>query len=219
MADLSKIDARIQIENRLAEVSSALKNLDKLNAKAESLELELSKLKAQEAAILSDNTREDELKLPDLLAVRGLCDLKAAAIAVLRDAPSTGNFCGPIPGKITQAEEQVHCAGDDAARFLAAYHAAVVVRLKKAIQEATSAFIQEEDAHDLFQIAARHPTVRTILWMQLPSFVKQAIAGYSHDIREARLLQAVWSDLQSSADAIGGELAVSIPDPWLEALD
>ena len=45
-----------------------VKNLDKLTNKAESIELELSKFRAQEAAILADQSRDDEAKLGDLLA-------------------------------------------------------------------------------------------------------------------------------------------------------
>ena len=65
-------------------------------------------------------------------------------------------------------------------------------------------------------LASRHYNVRQIHLFNLPVFHKDHITGYREDIRVARTLDNVWSDLLASADAIGGELSVSVPDPWME---
>src|SRR6185437_13095141 len=87
--DLSKLDSKIAIESRLVVVKQGLAELDKLTGKAEKLESELAKLKEDEVAILKDQSREDDAKLPDLLSVRGAADLKQAAINGLRGEPSS----------------------------------------------------------------------------------------------------------------------------------
>ena len=82
MPEIKKIDAKIAVESKLADVTKALAALDKLTTRAELLELELSQLRAQEAEILKDETKSDESKLPNLLGVRGKIDLKSAADAL-----------------------------------------------------------------------------------------------------------------------------------------
>jgi hypothetical protein len=216
MADLNKTDASAAITERLAIVKDNLKKLDKLVGKAEQLEAELAKLKSDEMAILKDS-RDDEAKLPELLHIRGAIDLKQATVDSFRgEKSSRGNNVAKEQGSIEVAEKAVHDAGDDVARFFNAFYDATKVRLKEAIQEATKSFIRPEDGDELMNLASRHPNVKQLHFFNLPIFHKGHITGYTEDVRVARNLDNVWADLLASADAIGGELAVSIPDPWLD---
>jgi hypothetical protein len=89
------------------------------------------------------------------------------------------------------------------------------VRLRDTIQETTAAFIRPEDGDELMNLASRHPNVKQIHFFNLPIFHKGHVTGYREDVRVARTLDNVWSDLLASADAVGGELAPSIPEPWI----
>jgi hypothetical protein len=216
MSDLSKLDCRIAIESRLADVKAALKELDKLTAKAESLELELSKLKAQESAILADNSKDDESKLPDLLAVRGLIDMKASAIAVLRGTPSQGNNRPGEKGKVELAQEAVSAAGTVVSQFLRAFHDAAKLTFQEHIANVTSAFVLPEDVGFVTSVASRHPTFRQLSAWSPPLFAEDHIRGWSDATSLARHLDLIWQQLLETAEAIPHEFApVSIPDPWL----
>lgn len=64
-------------------------------------------------------------------------------------------------------------------------------------------------------LASRHPVVKQIHFFSAPIFRKHFQHGNADVIRDARLLEAIWGDLAKVADEIPGEMAVSIPDPWL----
>jgi hypothetical protein len=214
--DLSKLDARVAIESRLATIKKQLTDFDKLTANAEKLEAELANLKDGEAAILKDQSRSDDAKLPDLLTVRGKIDLKQAAITALRGEPSRGNNTKPVLGKIEIVEQSLAKAGEDVSQFLKAYHDATLVNLQATIQEATSTFIVAADHDALWNLASHHPDVKQIHFFSPPVFAKHFQHGYKEVVVHARNLQAVWDNLADVADRIPGEMAVSIPDPWLE---
>lgn len=214
--ELSKLDARVAIESRLATIKKSLTEFDKLTANAEKLEAELTNLKEGEAAILKDQSRSDDAKLPDLLAIRGKIDLKQAAIDVLRGLPSSGNNTKPVPGKIEIVEQALMKAGEEVSQFLKAYHDATLVNLQATINEATALFILPEDHQQLWNLASRHPTVREVHFFSLPVFMKHFQHGYKEVVVHARNLQANWDYMVDLADRIPGEMAVSIPDPWLE---
>jgi hypothetical protein len=213
--ELSKAEAKFAIEKRLTVVKDSLGALDKLTAKTGQLEEELSKLKSDEAAILKDESRDNDAKLPDFLSIRGSIELRQAEIATLRGEPSHGNNTLPVPGKINETEHAVAKAGEDASRFVEAYHAAVLVAFQTTVKSSTAAFINPEDIHDLMQIAGRHPAVRQLRAFSVPSFAKVFGRGYEDAINSARMLPVIWSQLIEAADTIPGKLSVSIPDPWL----
>lgn len=214
--DLSKLDSKIAIEDRLSTVKKLLADFDKLTAKAKGLEAELVKLKENESTILQDERRNDADRLPDLLTVRGQIDLKQAAITALRGEPSHGNNTKPTPGKIEIVEQALTKAGEVVSQFLAAFHAAVLVNLKDTIQSTTAAFIRAEDIQELMHLAGRHPTVKQLHFISLPVFAKHFQDGYKEVVSNARNLEATWGYLSEVADSVPGELAVSIPDPWLD---
>lgn len=216
MAELSKLDARVAIESRLATIKKQLSDFDKLTGKAEALEAELANLKQGEAAILRDQTRSDEAKLPDLLTVRGKIDLKQASINDLRGLPSSGNNTKPIPGKIEIVEQAISKAGEAVSQFLDAFHAAVLVNLQNTIQSTTMAFVRAEDVQELMNLARRHPTIKQLHFFNRPIFGKHHQQGYKEVVYNARNLEATWAYLSEVADSIPGQLEVSIPDPWLE---
>jgi hypothetical protein len=214
--DLSKLDAKIAIEGKLANVQSSLKVFSQLTAKAEKLEAELAALKSQEEAILNDERRTDADRLPDLLTVRGQIDLKQTAVDQLRGKPAVGNNAKPTTGKIGLAEEVVSKAGEVVGQFLVAYHHAIKVALDDKIADACNGFITKEDRPLLLALAANHPDVKQVHYFDHPIFIKSPVRGYADDIVHARALDIKWSQMAELADKIGGELSVSIPDPWLE---
>jgi hypothetical protein len=213
--ELSKTDAKTAIEKRLTAVKDKLAALDKLTTKAGQLEAEIAKLKSDEAAILKDESRDNDAKLPDFLSIRGSIELRQAEIATLRGEPSRGNNTLPVPGKIDEAEHAVAKAGEDASRFVEAYHAAALVAFQTTVKSSTASFINPEDIHDLMQIAGRHPAVRQLRAFSVPSFAKFFGRGYEDAINSARILPVIWSQLLEAADTIPSKLSVSIPDPWL----
>lgn len=162
MPELIKLDARIAVESKLADVAKALDTLDKLTAKAESLELELSKLKAQESALLKDDPRSDESKLPNLLGVRGKIDLKIAAIETLRGKPAVSNNIQAVKGKIDVASEELQVIGEKVSQLFKAWNDASLVAYHAHTVEATKAFVQPEDHPTLRQLCARHPLYRQL---------------------------------------------------------
>jgi hypothetical protein len=216
MSDLSKLDARIAIESRLADVKSALKNLDTLEAKAQKLEAELLALKANEADILNDLEHTDEEKLPSLLQARGLIDLKQSAVDNLRGRPAQGNEKPAISGKVTLAQEVVARAGDAVQQFLQAWHDATLMTFKRHVGDATAAFINPKDIDELMVIAGRHPVVRQIqMWVQ-PFFLKDHLRGWNDAVHQARSLEPIWDNLLATSDAIPGDFEpVSVPHTWL----
>jgi hypothetical protein len=140
MAELSRIDSKIAIEDQLSTVRSALSGLDKLTAQAEKLKAELGDLKNKKSAILKDPSRDDEAKLPDLLAIRGKIDLKQSSIDDLRGLPSHGNNTKPTPCKIEIVEQAISKAGEVVSQFLTAFHYAILVNLKTTIQNLQKPF-------------------------------------------------------------------------------
>jgi hypothetical protein len=117
--------------------------------------------------------------------------------------------------KLTKPEHAVAKAGEDASRFVEAYHAAALVAFQTTVKSSTAAFINPEDIHDLMQIAGRHPAVRQLRTFSVPSFAKVFGRGYEDAINSARMLPVISSQLIEAADTIPGKLSVSIPDPWL----
>jgi hypothetical protein len=90
------------------------------------------------------------------------------------------------------------------------------VNLRATIQEATAIFILPEDHDALWNLASHHPTIKQVTFYSLPIFAKHFQYGYKEVIVHARNLEGTWGDLVRVADSIPGEMAVSIPDPWLE---
>jgi hypothetical protein len=81
---------------------------------------------------------------------------------------------------------------------------------------ATEGFITKEDVPHLLMIAANHPDVKQVQNIDHPVFMKNWERGYADDVRNARVLDIKWSQMAETADKIGGELSVSIHDPWME---
>jgi hypothetical protein len=107
MPEISKLDSTIAVGVKLDNVKSALSVLNKLTAKAEKLEAELADLKDKKAALLKDE-RGDDVKLSELLALRGKIDLKSAAIAHLRGEPSKGNHTAAVKSGKTVSGKAIH---------------------------------------------------------------------------------------------------------------
>jgi hypothetical protein len=215
MADISKVDAHIALESRLLDVSNALRALDQLVSKAEGLEAELAVLKAKESGILSDSSKSDDKKLPDLLNVRGSIDLKQASIDALRGVKGTNNVPA-IKGQVEQAEEQVAAKATIVSQFLTAFHAAALVTLEQHIAKQTEAFVLPSHVPELMITAGKHPNVRQLQAFWAPLYLKDIVRGYDEAISQARSLPAIWKNLSDVADGIPHDLApVSIPDPWL----
>jgi hypothetical protein len=215
MPELTKLDAKIAIESKLTEIKSILTDLDKLTSKAESLELEMDKLKAQEAAILADTSRDDDAKLPELLAVRAKVDLKSAAIASLRGVKAAANNVDSAKGKIEVVEEIVEAVGTVVGQLFKAFNDAVIVAFKEHTIEATRFFVQEEDRPVLDQLRHRHPLYREMNAFVPPHFGKDHIRGHADSISNARNLEPVWSRLKENAEGYS-DLEVSVHDAWLE---
>jgi hypothetical protein len=215
MPELIKLDARIAVESKLADVAKALDTLDKLTAKAESLELELSKLKAQESALLKDDPRSDESKLPNLLGARGKIDLKIAAIETLRGKPAVSNNIPAVKGKIDVASEELQVIGEKVSQLFKAWNDASLVAYHAHTVEATKAFVQPEDHPTLRQLCARHPLYRQLDAFTPPYFGKDHLRGYADSISNARNLEAIWEQLQANADGYQ-DLSVSVHKVWVD---
>jgi hypothetical protein len=215
MPELSKIDSKVAIESKLSDVRTALAALDKLTAKAELLELELSQLRAQEADILKDDTRSDESKLNPLLAVRGKIDLKASAIESFRGKPSQGNNLPAVKAKIDIASEEVQRVGEIVGQLFRAFNDASLAAFKTHTIEATEFFVQKEDRPILEQLRARHPLYRQFEAFHPPHFGRDHLRGYVDSNANARNLEAIWEQLQVNAEGYQ-DLSVSVHDAWVD---
>jgi hypothetical protein len=202
MANLSKLDARIAVETKLQNVRNALAVLDKHTAQRAKIQQDIDKLNADEKALIASEDNHEE-RLQELLRLRAGRDLKTAAAATLDQ-------------RINDDGEAINRESTVVAQFLTAFHAAVLVNLQNVIQNTTEAFILKEDINHVMQLAMRHPSVKQIHHHHVPIFVKHWDTGYAEDIRSARTLDIIWSQLVEVADSIPGELEVSIPQPWLD---
>jgi hypothetical protein len=215
MPEIKKIDAKIAVESKLADVTKALAALDKLTTRAELLELELSQLRAQEVDILKDEARSDESKLPNLLGVRGKIDLKIAAIETLRGRPSQGNNISAVKSKIDIASEEVQVIGEKVSQLFKAWNDSNLVAYHAHTVEATKSFVQAEDHPVLRQLCARHPLYRQLDAFTPPFFGRDYLRGYADSISNARNLEAIWEQLQANAEGYS-DLEVSVHDAWIE---
>jgi hypothetical protein len=215
MPEIKKIDAKIAVESKLADVTKALAALDKLTTRAELLELELSQLRAQEAEILKDETKSDESKLPNLLGVRGKIDLKSAAIASLRGTPSAGNNIAAVKGKIDIASEEVQRIGEIVSQLFKAWNDSNLLAFQAHTIEATKFFVKEEDRPVLEQLRDRHSLYREMKAFSPPYFGKHHQHGYADSVINARNLEVIWDQLQTNA-GIYPDLEVSVHDAWIE---
>jgi hypothetical protein len=206
MPELSKDTATAEINRKLETTKAALAYLDKLTAKLTKLEAERADLQAGESKLLKDE-RDDETKLPELLALRARLDLKQAAIDALRTHPAKGNNIAPEKGQIDQQGERVAAVGTILAQLFKAWNDASLVAHKAHITETIKDIVQQEDLPLVLSACSQHP-----LYRQLESFYPPHF--HSGDISQARSLPDIWEQLLVNAESYG-KLEVSVHDAWI----
>lgn len=208
MPELSKDSAVAEINRKLETIGAALAYLDKLTAKAEKLSREFDDLKNDEDKLLKDE-RDDETKLPELLALRARLDLKQAAIDALRTLPAKGNNVAPEKGQIELQQERVASVGTVLAQLFKAWNDASLVAHKAHITETLKDIVQQEDLPLVLSACSQHP-----LYRQLESFYPPYFGG-ADSIASARALQGQWEQLLENAAGYP-DLSVSVHDAWVD---
>jgi hypothetical protein len=205
MPELSKDAAEAEINRKLETAKAALAYLDKLTAKLTKLTAELDDLRAEESKLLKDE-RDDETKLPELLALRARLDLKQAAIDALRTI-AKGNNVAPEKGQIELQGERVAAVSTIVSQLFKAWNDASLVAHKAHITKTLKDIVQKEDLPLVLMACSQHPLNRQLESFSPPHF-------HAGSISQARSLPDIWKQLLVNAESYR-KLEVSVHDAWL----